>query len=176
MDDSVKLREALEAARKALQELIEEERCTRYIKPLRAIRFVREHARALLAQGRDEGVERLTKALDTIETGFRKPFDHLDGCLFKADRRMPCQCDPRARMEKFRRDALAFLDEQRAALKHEASDEGKARDHGHDAAKTEVTALQEAICGLMELTENSTDDEVMAARRAAVEALAWKAE
>lgn len=37
------------------------------------------------------------------------PIDHLDGCLFKANSSMPCQCDPRGR-------ATAILNEISAAL------------------------------------------------------------
>ncbi len=78
--------------------------------------------RARLATAENELVaqeaeaRKLVEALDIIEEGFRKPFDHLDGCLFKADPKMPCQCDPRARMERFRAKALSFLDITRAAL------------------------------------------------------------
>ena len=37
------------------------------------------------------------------------PFEHLEGCLWRADKRMSCQCDPRGR-------AAAAIDQARAAI------------------------------------------------------------
>ena len=56
----------------------------------------------------------LSKAVEYLDTGFSKTFDHLDGCLFKADRRMPCQCGYSNRMYAFRDEVLAFVKERRA--------------------------------------------------------------
>jgi hypothetical protein len=60
----------------------------------------------------------LREAHRLMDLGFRKPFDHLGGCLFKADQRMPCQCNLTGRIRDFLAEALTFID-RRAALPEE---------------------------------------------------------
>jgi len=56
-----------------------------------------------------------------LENGFPKPLHDLDGRLFKADPKIPCQCNAPGRIRAFRDEALAFVDQHSAALSKEPS-------------------------------------------------------
>lgn len=63
---------------------------------------------------RRRAAERLTptalaRAVELLDIGFGRPFPHKDGCLFKNDHRMPCQCGHNERMRAFLDEARAFV-------------------------------------------------------------------
>jgi hypothetical protein len=74
---------------------------------------------AARSEHQSAGRDSVLEALDLLDEGFRRPFDHLDGCLFKENPRLSCQCNPQKRIFDFRQRVFAFVDKQRRSLKQE---------------------------------------------------------
>ncbi len=78
---------------------------------LRAELQTAEHRIAQLEAALWEAERKADRAVDILRRA--TTLDHIDGCLFKADRRMPCQCgfnDKRNQLERDGRDFLRAID------------------------------------------------------------------